>query len=419
LNCTETRDVTIGTYLRMLQRFNRPVRLYLVSSALFGFTIFGGIYTLLLNLYLLRLGYGPGFVGVVNASGMLALALFSLPAGALGGRWGSRRTLIAGLSLIVIGLGLLPLAELFPVHFRPGWLVGTYMIAWLGVAMYFVNTNPFLMAVTTPVERNHVFSVQVALWPIAGFAGSLVGGVLPGQIAGLLGVTLNHPGPYRYPLLIAAMLLIPSILAMRATAEFPNGHQQEIMRQASPAPYRLIALLSLVTLLQLAGEGATRTFFNVYLDTGLQVPTAQIGTLMGAAQLLAVPAALATPALAARLGNRDTVITGSFGMAFSLLPLVLIAHVGAAGLGFIGMTAMASIRRPAISVYAMEIVPAAWRTTMSSATTMAVGVSWCLVALGGGYLITRLGYASFFLVAAGVTAAGGFLFWISFRTLRG
>ncbi len=169
----------------------------MVSSALFGFTIFGGIYTLLLNLYLLRLGYSPGFVGVVNASGMLALALFSLPAGALGGRWGSRRTLIAGLSLIVIGLGLLPLAELVPVPFRRGWLVGTYMIAWLGVAMYFVNTNPFLMVVTTAVERNHVFSVQVALWPIAGFAGSLVGGVLPDHIAGLLRVPLDHPAPYR------------------------------------------------------------------------------------------------------------------------------------------------------------------------------------------------------------------------------
>ncbi len=403
----------------MLQRFNRPVRLYLVSSALFGFTIFGGIYTLLLNLYLLRLGYGPGFVGVVNGSGMLALALFSLPAGALGTRYGSRRGLIAGLSLIVTGLALLPLAELIPVLFRSIWLVGTYMIAWLGVAMYFVNTNPFLMGVTTPVERNHVFSVQAALWPIAGFAGSLVGGILPGRIAGLLGAALDDPAPYRYPLLIAALLLVPSVLAMRSTIETADNYQQETTAEACAPPYRLMILLSLVTLLQLAGEGATRTFFNVYLDAGLRVPTARIGMLAGAAQLLAVPAALATPTLARRLGNRDTVAAGSFGMAFSLLPLVFVPHVGAAGLGFIGMTAMASIRRPAISVYAMEIVPAAWRTAMSSATTTAVGVSWCLVALGGGYLITRLGYASFFLAAAGVTASGALLFLISFRTLRG
>jgi len=96
-----------------------------------------------------------------------------------------------------------------------------------------------------------------------------------------------------------------------------------------------------------------------------------------------------------------------------------VSHAGAAGLGFIGLTAMASIRRPAISVYGMEIVPAAWRMAMSSATTMAAGMSWCLVALGGGYLITHLGYLSFFLAAAGITAVGAVLFWLSFRKIQG
>ncbi len=403
----------------MLRRFTRPVRLYLVSSALFGFTIFGGIYTLLLNLYLLRLGYGPAFVGIVNAAGMLALALFALPAGLLGTRWGSRRALLAGLCLILTGLGLLPLAELLPAPVRAAWLLGTYMLAWLGVALYFVNTNPFLMGVTTAVERTHVFAVQAALWPIAGFSGSLVGGVLPAYLAGPLGVSLTHPAPYRYPLVIAAVLFLPAVLAMRATPARAGNHGQAIMRPAEAAPSRVIALLALVTLLQLAAEGATRTFFNVYLDTALRVPTAQIGTLMGTAQLLAVPAALVTPVLATRLGHRDLVVVSSLGMALSLLPLVLLAHAGAAGLGFIGMTALAAVRRPAISVYGMEIVPVAWRTAMSSATTMAVGVSWCLVALGGGYLITHLGYPSFFLVAAGVTAAGAVLCRVACRTLRG
>jgi fucose permease len=408
----------IGSYLQALRQFSRPVRLYLVSSALFGFTIFGGIYTLLLNLYLLRLGYGPDFVGVVNGAGMLALALFAIPAGSLGNRWGSRRALIVGLSLIVIGLALLPLAELVPVTFRGAWLVGTYMVAWLGVAMYFVNTNPFLMGVTTPVERAHVFSVQAALWPVAGFAGSFAGGILPGSLAGPLRVGLDHPALYRYPLLFAAVLLIPSVLAMRAARDAGRGEQPAVARVEGTAPYRPIVLLSLVTFLQLAGEGATRSFFNVYLDNALGIPTARIGILMGASQLLAVPAALATPLLALRLGNRDTVMAASYGMALSLLPVALVAHSAAAGLGLIGLTAMASIRRPAISVYGMEIVATPWRTAMSSATTMAVGLSWCLVAAGGGYLITNLGYRSFFLAAAGVTAAGAFLFWGTFRTLK-
>lgn len=393
------------------------MRLYLVSSALFGFSFFGGIYSVLLNLYLVRLGYGPDFVGLVNGSGMLALALFAFPAGTLGTRLGSRRGLILGLSMIIAGLGLLPLAELTPSALRSAWLVLTYMLAWLGVALYFVNTNPFLMSVTSPVERNHVFSIQAALWPIAGFAGSLAGGVLPGRIAALLDVGLDQPVPFRYPLMIGALLLIPSVLALRATPEQTEQQRQDIVVPAGPAPRRVMGLLSLVTLLQLAGEGATRTFFNVYLDTGLAVPTAQIGTIMGAAQLLAVPAALTTPMLAARIGNRNTTLTGSLGMALSLLPLALVSHAGAASIGFIGMTAMASIRRPAISVYGMEIVPPGWRTTMSSATTTALGLSWCLVAFGGGFLITQVSYASFFLTAAGTTALGVGLFWAAFRKL--
>ena len=43
-----------------------------------------------------------------------------------------------------------------------------------------------------------------------------------------------------------------------------------------------------------------RTFFNVYLDTGLGVTPATIGTIMGVAQLLPIGAALVVPVLVAR-----------------------------------------------------------------------------------------------------------------------
>lgn len=82
------------SYLNTLRLFSREARLYLVTAGLIGFTIFGGIYTTLLNLYLLRLGYGPEFIGLVNAVGLFGLAIFSLPAGMLGDRWGVRRMMI-------------------------------------------------------------------------------------------------------------------------------------------------------------------------------------------------------------------------------------------------------------------------------------------------------------------------------------
>ena len=97
-------------YLEKLRMFNRDVRLYLITSALIGFTVFGGIYPVLLNLYLLRLGYGPEFIGIVNASFPFAMVVFSLPAGVLGQRFSTRRMMIVGLGLCVLGSGLLPLA---------------------------------------------------------------------------------------------------------------------------------------------------------------------------------------------------------------------------------------------------------------------------------------------------------------------
>jgi hypothetical protein len=56
----------VSTYLQRFHLFHRDVRLFLVSAALVGLA-WDGMRTVLLNLHLLRLGYGPEFVGLVNA----------------------------------------------------------------------------------------------------------------------------------------------------------------------------------------------------------------------------------------------------------------------------------------------------------------------------------------------------------------
>jgi MFS family permease len=406
------------TYLKALRLFSRDVRLYLVTAVLVGFC-WMGIYVVLFNLYLLRLGYGPEFVGLIGAVGALAYALFSLPAGALGRLWGIRLMMIVGLSLVVAGLALPPLAESIPTTLRGGWLLVTYSLAWLGAALYIVNADVYLMSAASPTERSHVFSMQVALWPLAGFAGSLIGGLLPGLFASTLRVPLDHPAPYRYSLLIAAVLFIPGVPALLATREAGETNTQETVSKAGSAPYVLIALLALVQLLQAAGEGAARTFFNVYLDASLGAPTHQIGTLAAVSQLLAVPVALATPLLIARWGNFRTFFWASLGIALSLLPLALIPHWGAAGLGYVGVMALASVWRPSFVLYRMELVSPGWRAVLNGASNMALGLSMSAISLGGGYILTALGYPSLFLTGASVTAAGALFFWVYFRVPRG
>jgi MFS family permease len=408
-----------SSYLEKLRLFNRDVRLYLITSAMVGFTVFGGITPVLLNLYLLRLGYGPEFIGIVNAAFPLAITVFSLPAGIMGRRWSVRRMMVAGLCLAGMGCGLLPLAELLPAIWQERWILVSYVIAGIGIALYLVNANPFLMGSTTFEERSHAFSVQAAVWPLAGFAGSLIGGLLPGLFAIVLDVSVDNPAPYRYPLFIAAIALIPAVLAMLATKKKIPTQTEEIVVEVNPAPYGLIAFMSLVVLLQVAGEGAARSFFNVYLDADLHMPTATIGLLSAMGQILAVPAALVVPLLVARWGKNHIFVLASIGIALSLLPLALIPHWSAAGLGFIGMMALASIARPVITVYQQEVVSPGWQPAMSGATTMAASLSFGMMAFTGGYLISALGYGSLFLSGAGLTTIGALLFWTYFRGHHG
>jgi predicted MFS family arabinose efflux permease len=146
---------------------------------------------------------------------------------------------------------------------------------------------------------------------------------------------------------------------------------------------------------------------------------AQIGTLAAAGQLLAVPAALAMPLLAGRWGISRTFALGSLGIALSLMPLAFIPRWGAAGLSYMSLIALASIRRPAYMVFSQEIVPARWRAAMSGATSLAVGLSFSIVSFFGGFIITSFGYPSLYLAGAGVTVAGLLLFWSYFRVPRG
>jgi MFS family permease len=404
--------------------FGRDVRLFLVTAALVGLA-WDGIRTVLLNLYLLRLGYGPEFVGLVNAAGALAFAALCLPAGAMGTRWGSRNVLIAGLSLLAIGFGLLPLAEFLADSWRSGWLLATTVLAYLGFAMYLVNSLPFLMGTTGREERNHVFSVHMALTPLAAFVGSLVAGALPGLFATLLGVSLQDAAPYRFPLWSSALIMVPAILVLLPTQSVNDQEWTQVSPSGTPTtrasrvPYGLFVVIALFMAFRFGGRGTVATFYNVYLDSGLGVSTALIGVLSGASQLLSVPAALAAPWMLKRWGNPRTIFWGTIGMALCTLPLALIPHWTAAGFGFASATSFFSMTSGPVRVFSQELVAPRWRATMASAFMMGAGLAFSAVSLLGGYAIVTLGYNFLFLVATGLIAAGGLFFWFVFRVRRG
>ena len=413
----------ITDYLSMLRLFSRDLRLFLITGALVSMA-WDGIRAVILNLYLLRLGYGPQFVGLLNGVGAFGLALLCPLAGAMGTRWGSRKMLIIGLALMAAGFCLLPLSEVMVPDLRTGWLLGTNMLTSLGFALYLVNGLPFMMETTGKEERTHAFSVHSALLPLVAFGGSLLAGVLPGILASLSGVPLTEAAPYRFTLWLAGLLLIPAVPVLLFARS--SGRLEVLSPAINPdtagstrAPIGLILIVALFMALRFGGRGPVVTFFNVYMDNEMGISTALIGGISATALLIAVPAALLAPLIVARWGNARTIVWGMILLALCTLPLALISRWPIASLAYIASSAMFSFTVGPQRVFSQELVAPRWQATMASAFMMGAGLAYATLSLAGGYLIVELGYRALFLISTGLIAAATLFFWLYFRTPRG
>ena len=422
-------------YVRTLRNLNRNVLLYLAATALLGFSFDGGVFSVLFNLYLLRLGFGPEFIGQVASAGLLSFSLASLPAGSIGERFGYRAVMVVGLLMIVGGGVFLPLAELLPPFTVAPSILTLYVIMFAGLGLYFVNAVPYVMSLSSDDERNRAFSMQTALIALAAFTGSLAGGFLPRLVALILGIDQQVAAAYRYPLIIATLLLLPSIWILsrirRPTTEILSDvvtHQPDStpIAPSMTAPTAVIhsrwglfspviitlLMLSTVRFFQVSGVATVYTFFNVYMDTELAVSTSQIGLIAACARLIGVFAALSTPSLVTRWGAPVTVLVASLIGTFSILPLALIPVWTAAGIGFIGVTAISSMRFPAFMIFSTSLVPPNWRGTLAGLGEFSGGLSFAGLAFIGGSMAEKQGFSSLFLLGGAMTLAGTILFYI-------
>lgn len=400
----------VAAYVHALRGSQRNVRLLLSISAIAGFTIDGGIYSVIFNLYLLRLNFGPAFVGQINAVANLVFAFSSILGGWLGSRYGERRVMLFGMTIVVVGASGVPLTGTVPEEWRAAWIMASFVLLFFGLAQYFANSGPFLIRSMAVSARGDIFAMQSAVNAAASFAGGLIGGLLPALVATVAGLTLSSAVPYRMPLVVVGVFMFLAMALLLQTRDVEATAGDSVSGRAGApamsAAYGLIAFMGIVRFLQLGGLGAASTFFNVYMDTELGASTATIGLIAASARLLAVPAVLLGPALGRRIGYGITAaLTAGVGFV-SILPLALAGTVAGAGAGYVVLLTSFSMRYPAFYVYLMERTPDRLRAVMTGANEMAAGLSVAAISLVGGYIIVHYGYTATFLLGGALTLAG-------------
>jgi len=393
-----------------LPRLNRDAALLIAAAGLIAVSFFG-IQMLLKVLYVIRLGYGPEYVGWYNGTGALFFMLMGIPSGALGVRYDTRKVMLAGAGGVVLGQLLLPLTEFAPTLLRTVWPFLSQLCLTVGWSMFTVNLVPSLTAVTAPENRATALAISSMLSGLGTFVGTLIGGMLPGWFAAAAGLGLDDPAPYRRALFVGAALALTCLVPLSLIRKAGSHRARQHRDKRSTFPWLAIGLVIAYVYVRHAGWATCQAFCNAYMDTELHLPASAIGLITGIGQFVAIFAPMLAPRLAARYGYGRTLVGVSIGTALCLLPLALIPHWFAAAVGRFGILVLSGIWLPALQTFQMGLVDDDWRSMAYGALTMGMGMGFSSTSLSGGYIIAAWGYDTLFLLGAALSLASAILMW--------
>ena len=396
------------------RRLPRDVQLYAWAWFVIGIGTFG-IWAVLFNLYLQRLGMGPEAIGLLLGVGPFTGAIGSIPAAMIGARMGNRQAMNLGVSIQVIAFVLLLSARFLPTALQVGWITTWWMVVWLANALNTVNSTPWIMAVAAPEEQASAFTAQSVLLSLGGFVGSLVAGLLPGIIAMLTGMDSDSTTAYWITLLLTPITYMGGYYLFHITKPRPPVKMAATTHQAAGIPYLTLIFVGILIFLQVSGESLVRPFYNLYLDSNVGMPLARIGVVFGIAQMLPIVLSLLTPSILTRWGATRAMIAMSFANALCFLAMAFILAWLAASASYIVFMSIAPIAHVVRTVFSQESVDAEWRTVVSTATNIGIVLSQALFTALGGFLIAGYGYRSLFLSGAMMALISALIAWIYLR----
>lgn len=193
-------------YLATARRFSRNARLFL-GYALMSQTG-SGIWTVMFNLYLLRLGFSTAFVGIYLMVEMAFHGLVAFPAGLIADKVGRRRAFFFSTCVNLAARGaLLFITAQGDVLDNKIALLVLAAVAGAGQAFHGTAGPPFIMENSQPEERPLLFSMNAIFQLMSRSLGS----ALPLVWAVALGVPDLDLGMARWILVLSLPLTLVAL----------------------------------------------------------------------------------------------------------------------------------------------------------------------------------------------------------------
>lgn len=373
-------------YASKLRRFNPNARKYLLF--VFLTTLNAGIYGVIFNLYILRLGFGEDFLGLILSISATSMGLFSIPAAFVCDRLGRKRTLLLSSVLSAISLFFLYNTT------TPELLVLFSLASGMASALGLVTGSTFLLENSTKEERMYLFSMSSLIYTFSLLSGNMLGGFLPDILADLISAQSGSAISYRLTLYVSLVATVASLLPLAYVAEKNseenNGIRGQLNIYRSIFKSKVVRQMTLFYCLYGVGWGTSLPYFNVYFDTVLGASANQIGIFFSVSQVFMILGYFLVPVLTERTGKvRLVSIVQILSIPF-LLMFVLTNNLLIAVVGFVMRYMLMNMANPILNSFKLEIVQPEERSMINSIMWMA-----CYTFVGIG------NYAGGLMMAAG------------------
>lgn len=385
---------------------NRSILLFFLASFLVQAAM--GSIGVLLNLYILELGFSEDFAGTVMSAKLFTTGLVCIPAGLICSRWGVGRVLAAGSA--ALGLGILTVS----LTASPGLLLAGAVLIGSAMAIKAVSVPLFLVENSSPRTRQNLFSLNFALMMFANMAGTALSGYLPvfwenarAGLAGTLGL---------YGVLALISILPLAFIAPQRERTSNSGSQGLLDLKFILKDKNLRRLLVSHSLIGF-GAGLIVPLFNIFMSNKLGASSAQIGVIMSVAQIATALGGLLVPLVVGRLGQVATVVVLRLASIPFLIMIANLTNIYGVGAAYFLRTTLMNMTNPVESNLTMELAGSN-RVGMSSLLSSMNTITRAISVLAGGWIMVKYSYGVPYYFTCALYGITTLLFWAWFRPER-
>ncbi|MFS0787686.1 MFS transporter [Shouchella sp. 1P09AA] len=400
--------------LSTFQPYSQTVRYFFVSSICFNIAM--GIFMVMYPFYVRELGYDDTLNGSIIAFQAAATAIALLPAGILGDRYGRKKMLLIGASMLAISFIIRSFGTSEWLLLFGASLTGFFF------AFLQVSAIPLLAEHSKEKQRVKLFALHAALMMAANVIGHLFSGTLADSLFAFTTLTMQQA--IQMTLFLACVLALVSFFPLWKVKESVKVEKvQKVAMALSHVPrskeWKLISLFAVSSLLIGFGSGLVIPYLNLYFNDRFDLNYSMVGFILALGQAMTVFAMLIGPKVVERVGEVRAVFILQMGSIPFLLLTAFTNIIWLAVIGFLFRQALMNAGNPIQAALVMKLVHPKMRGTANSVTQMVFQLGWALmgpvsmgiVAAYGAYS----GYAIVFCITACLYVLGSVFFLLVFQ----